>query len=305
MRFYALLDGPRVSGAYGFVVRPGTDTVLDVQARLFLRAPVATLGIAPLTSMFLAGENQPVAHDYRPEVHDSDGLLVASGRRRDDLAPADQPGAALRHLLRAERTARLRPDAARPCLQPATKTWRRTTSAGPAPGSSRSATGARGASSCCSSARRTKPTTTSPPTGCRQRLPPPGQPIDVAWRVHWTRDDAAGHDAGAGAADAARPRLRRRAAAAGAPAIARRLRRPGLQALPEGAAVEAVASANANVRALRANAYRHTERGGWRVSLDFERIDARQPVELRSAAAAGRQAAYRNLGLCPCTGVKP
>ena len=56
---------------------------------------------------------------------------------------------------------------------------------------------------------------------------------------------------------------------------------PSLQALAEGAAVEAVASANANVRHLRANAYRHSERGGWRVSLDFERIDARQPVELR------------------------
>ena len=56
---------------------------------------------------------------------------------------------------------------------------------------------------------------------------------------------------------------------------------PSLQALPEGAAVEAVASANANVRGLRANAYPHAERGRWRVSLDFERIDARQPVELR------------------------
>ena len=52
---------PARGGAYRFVVRPGTDTVLDVQARLYLRAPVATLGIAPLTSMFLAGENQPVA----------------------------------------------------------------------------------------------------------------------------------------------------------------------------------------------------------------------------------------------------
>ena len=66
MRFYALLDGPRVTGAYRFVLRPGTDTVLDVQARLYLRAPVATLGIAPLTSMFLAGENQPVAARLPP-----------------------------------------------------------------------------------------------------------------------------------------------------------------------------------------------------------------------------------------------
>ncbi len=30
-----------------------------VRARVFLRAGVATLGIAPLTSMFAFGENQP------------------------------------------------------------------------------------------------------------------------------------------------------------------------------------------------------------------------------------------------------
>ena len=50
----------------------------EVQARLWLRAPVAMLGIAPLSSMFLAGENQPARGDYRPEVHDSDGLQIAS-----------------------------------------------------------------------------------------------------------------------------------------------------------------------------------------------------------------------------------
>ena len=76
VRFYALLESPRVTGAYAFVLRPGA---VDVRARLTLREPVARLGIAPLTSMFLAGENQPIADDYRPEVHDSDGLQVASG----------------------------------------------------------------------------------------------------------------------------------------------------------------------------------------------------------------------------------
>ncbi|NWG73432.1 MAG: glucan biosynthesis protein G, partial [Rubrivivax sp.] len=78
LAFYALLDGPRVAGAYRFVVRPGTDTVVDVHARLFLRERPTTLGVAPLTSMFLHGENQPVADDYRPEVHDSDGLQIVT-----------------------------------------------------------------------------------------------------------------------------------------------------------------------------------------------------------------------------------
>jgi len=76
---YALLDSRRVTGAYRFVIRPGEMTVLDVRARLFLRGPVGKLGVAPLTSMYFFGENQPApVEDYRPEVHDSDGLLIAS-----------------------------------------------------------------------------------------------------------------------------------------------------------------------------------------------------------------------------------
>ncbi len=77
LTLFALLDGPRVTGAYRFVVRPGEQTRVDVHARIFLRAAVEKLGLAPLTSMFLIGENaleRPV--DYRPEVHDSDGLLI-------------------------------------------------------------------------------------------------------------------------------------------------------------------------------------------------------------------------------------
>jgi periplasmic glucans biosynthesis protein len=79
--FYALLDSPSVAGAYRFVVRPGNETVTAVKARIFLRKNVAKLGIAPLTSMYFFGENQPraVGRDYRPEVHDSDILLVQSG----------------------------------------------------------------------------------------------------------------------------------------------------------------------------------------------------------------------------------
>ncbi len=79
LTIYALLDSRRVTGAYKFVLKPGTQTVMDVQSRLFLREGVAKLGLAPLTSMFMHGSNQSrFAEDYRPEVHDSDGLLVAN-----------------------------------------------------------------------------------------------------------------------------------------------------------------------------------------------------------------------------------
>ncbi len=77
---YALLDSRRLSGAYRFVVRPGAETVTEVTARLHLREPVAKVGLAPMTSMFFHGENQrPPFDDFRPEVHDSDGLSIHSG----------------------------------------------------------------------------------------------------------------------------------------------------------------------------------------------------------------------------------
>ncbi len=77
---YALLDSPSVAGAYHFVIRPGKETVIDVELTLFLRKPVAKLGIAPMTSMFHHGENSyaKVMDDFRPEIHDSDGLMIAT-----------------------------------------------------------------------------------------------------------------------------------------------------------------------------------------------------------------------------------
>ncbi|HLK11130.1 MAG TPA: glucan biosynthesis protein [Candidatus Binatia bacterium] len=77
MTVYALLDSPSLTGAYRFVVEPGEQTVVRTACRLFLRREVEKLGIAPLTSMFLHGENTPRwFNDFRPEAHDTDGLLL-------------------------------------------------------------------------------------------------------------------------------------------------------------------------------------------------------------------------------------
>ncbi len=66
-----------MAGAYQFNVRPGQDTVIDVKAVLYFRQAVDWVGVAPLTSMYWYGENsQGSQNDFRPEVHDSDGLLV-------------------------------------------------------------------------------------------------------------------------------------------------------------------------------------------------------------------------------------
>lgn len=73
----ALMDSPSLSGAYRFVIEPGKETSVQVEARLYARATVRKLGFAPLTSMFLHGEaTSNTFGDYRPEEHDSDGLLI-------------------------------------------------------------------------------------------------------------------------------------------------------------------------------------------------------------------------------------
>src|SRR5262249_14434218 len=92
LTIYALLDSRSVAGAYRFVLRAGIETVTLVKARLFLRNQVAKLGIAPLTTMFFSGENQRSnGRDYRPEVHDSDVLLIQSGTGEWIMRPLVNP----------------------------------------------------------------------------------------------------------------------------------------------------------------------------------------------------------------------
>lgn len=75
---HALLEGPSVAGAYSFVIAPGDDTQIEVTATLFFRQGVDVPGLAPMTSMFWFGEGSASREgDFRPEVHDSDGLLIA------------------------------------------------------------------------------------------------------------------------------------------------------------------------------------------------------------------------------------
>lgn len=77
---YALLDSPSITGAYRFDIRPGHMLTINVDAALYPRTPIERLGIAPLTSMYMTGENdRRTSYDWRPEVHDSDGLLIHNG----------------------------------------------------------------------------------------------------------------------------------------------------------------------------------------------------------------------------------
>ncbi|MDX6752014.1 glucan biosynthesis protein D [Geminicoccaceae bacterium 1502E] len=88
----ALLEGPSLAGAYRFVIRRDGGVVMDVDKHLFLRRDVEQLGIAPLTSMFWYGEYPSShAHDWRPEVHDSDGLAIWTGAGEHIWRPANNP----------------------------------------------------------------------------------------------------------------------------------------------------------------------------------------------------------------------
>jgi glucans biosynthesis protein len=89
---YALLDSASLTGAYRFTITPGESTTVETQGRLFLRRQPQKIGFAPLTSMFFHGENTTRAiDDFRPEVHDSDGLLIANGTGEWLWRPLDNP----------------------------------------------------------------------------------------------------------------------------------------------------------------------------------------------------------------------
>lgn len=92
---HALLDSPSVAGAYRMEIRDGEGDEgqkMEIASRLFFRAPVARLGIAPLTSMYWYSEtNRVLGFDWRPEVHDADGLMMVMGDGERIWRPLNNP----------------------------------------------------------------------------------------------------------------------------------------------------------------------------------------------------------------------
>jgi glucans biosynthesis protein len=115
LRFYALLDSDSVTGGYQFTARFGETTTIDVKATLFFRKKPEVLALAPLTSMFYFGGNtvnKPVLkpdyqpggkhefsmnktdfnrREFRPQVHDSDGLLLDTVSGEKVWVPLENP----------------------------------------------------------------------------------------------------------------------------------------------------------------------------------------------------------------------
>jgi glucans biosynthesis protein len=77
---HSLLDGPSLTGAYRFKITRTTGVVMEIEKHLFLRRDIERLGIAPLTAMYWFGEHgRERLADWRPEVHDADGLAMWTG----------------------------------------------------------------------------------------------------------------------------------------------------------------------------------------------------------------------------------
>ncbi|NIZ59940.1 glucan biosynthesis protein G [Sedimentitalea sp. CY04] len=89
---HALMDSPSVTGAYRFDITPGDNCTMEVQATLFPREELSHVGLGPLTSMFLFDDtNRTRFDDFRPAVHDSDGLLVQNGHGEALWRPLANP----------------------------------------------------------------------------------------------------------------------------------------------------------------------------------------------------------------------
>jgi len=281
----ALLDSPRASGAYRFVIRPGASTTMTVTSRLFLRVgagPVNTLGLAPLTSMFLHGENQPNANDFRSEVHDSDGLMMHTGDGEWLWRPLQNPAqiSVSSFTMRQPRGFGLmQRDRRFASYEDIEARYERRPSAWVRP------LGDWGAGRVELVQLRTPDETHDnivaywvPAT-----LPAPGQPLDFAYELSW-QGEAQQTPPGAWVVQSRRGYGYTKLSASEQqrqPQFVLDFAGPVLEALPADAAVRAVASADANGRIVEALAYPNPTQRGWRVTLRVERLDPARPVELR------------------------
>ena len=187
---YALLDSPSVTGAYRFERRAArTASSWTWSAELYrAQAASARLGVAPLTSMFWYSEhNRTVARDWRPEIHDTDGLAIWTGAGERIWRPLNNPPRVHDQQLRRRQSEGLRPAAARPQLRPLPGRRRLLQHAAVACGSSRSATGARARCNSSRSRPTTRSTTTSSPIGCPAE-PSSRRAARLQYRLSWLDD---------------------------------------------------------------------------------------------------------------------
>jgi glucans biosynthesis protein len=281
LTLFALLDSPRVTGAYRFVLRPGATTNVDVDAMLFARSKVEKAGIAPLTSMFFFGANERASgYDYRPEVHDSDGLLIHSSTGEWLWRPLVSPRRLLVTsfsmddgprgfglLQRERRFERYEDLEARYDLRPSIwiepeGKW------GP------------GRVELVEIPLPDETNDNIVAYWVPARPLEPGAPAEYRWRVGWERERPT-HPPAAWVAQTRRGRGFTRS-----PYNSVELHvdfvGPALARLLPGAEVQGVVTADGNGQIVEEHTVRNEATGGWRVTLRVRRRDDAKPVELRA-----------------------
>lgn len=287
---HALLESPHAAGAYRFVVRPGDETAIDVQARLYVREGISTLGLAPLTSMFQHGENQPRPGDFRPEVHDSDGLAVASGDGEWLWRPLINPKTPLVTSFSVRELAGfglMQRDRSFASYEDIEAQYEKRPSAWIEPKGSWGP----GRVELLQLPTPDETNDNAVAYWVPERLPAPGQPLDFAYRLSW-QGERQTRPPGGWALQSRRGHGYRNAddPAGDELQFVVDFDGPALRALPADAAVEAVVSAGAGGRIVERNAYRNPVNGTWRMTLRAERSKPAQPLELRAYLRSGAHA---------------
>ena len=282
---YALLDSPRVAGAFRFVLKPGVETAIDVAARFYLRESVAKLGLAPLATMFFFGTNQhPTVDDYRPQVHNSDGLSVLSSTGEWLWRPLVNPKRLLVSsfaltnptgfgLMQRERDFsqyedlesryELRPSA---WVEPKGQ-W------GP------------GRVELVQIPVPDETNSNIVAYWVPDKVPQPKEPLDLEYRLLWQKDpDMRPPHSWVAQTRRGRGYTRNPDGSIG---FVVDYAGPALNKLPADVKVEAAVSVDANGELLQHTAYRNETTGGWRLTLRLRRLDDGKPVELRANLRAG------------------
>lgn len=285
---YALLDSKRVAGAYRFVVTPGNETVTLVKSRLFLRENVTKLGLAPLTSMYFHGENQAaVARDYRPEVHDSDLLLIQSGTGEWITRPLVNPRRLLVtsfSLTNPVGFGLMQRDRSFDNYQDLEARYEMRPSAWVEP------RGQWGAG-------RIELVQIPTPDETNDNIvafwvpdtaPVPKKPFDFEYRIRWQKDSEVKPPL-AWVAQTRRGHGYSRLPDTSAGFVID-FEGPVLKKLPPDAVIDSVVTADANGEIIEARAYRNDVTGGWRMRIRVRPIDEKKPVELRAFLKQGANA---------------
>ncbi|MBK6511511.1 MAG: glucan biosynthesis protein G [Haliea sp.] len=281
---YALLDSKRVTGAYEFEIQPGSSTVMNVRARLFFRDSVATLGIAPLTSMYFFGENQPHRTDFRPEVHDSDGLMVATGSGEWIWRPLINPRQTFTTSFSMDELrgfGLMQRDRNFHNYEDPEASYEKRPSVWVEP------IGGWGEG-------RIELVQLSTPDETNDNIvaywvprkqPVAGESLEFSYRLHW-EGDAMRRPPGAWVVQT---RVGRGFAelAEGEQQFIVDFAGPSLDNLPPDATVEAVVSSPVNGEVLESNAYRVEATGAWRMAVRVRQVDPKQATELRGFLQRG------------------